>query len=251
MKNSLLVLGTFLVFSFAKAQQPSSTSDQIMEGVKEKKELEQISLVKNVPFKNIGPSVMSGRVVDVDVNPNKPSEFYVGYASGGLWYTNNNGTTFTPVMDNAETINIGDIAVDWPNEIIWVGTGENNASRSSYAGIGLYKSTDKGKTWVNTGLFDSQHIGRIVINPKNPEEIVVGVTGHLYSTNEERGVYKTIDGGKTWNKTLFINSQTGIIDLAYAPDNFNIMYAAAWDKDRKAWNFATFREDLSCKYPFC
>ncbi|MAQ76031.1 MAG: glycosyl hydrolase [Aquimarina sp.] len=237
MKNSLLVLGTFLVFSFAKAQQPSSTSDQIMEGVKEKKELEQISLVKNVPFKNIGPSVMSGRVVDVDVNPNKPSEFYVGYASGGLWYTNNNGTTFTPVMDNAETINIGDIAVDWPNEIIWVGTGENNASRSSYAGIGLYKSTDKGKTWVNTGLFDSQHIGRIVINPKNPEEIVVGVTGHLYSTNEERGVYKTIDGGKTWNKTLFINSQTGIIDLAYAPDNFNIMYAAAWDKDRKAWNF--------------
>lgn len=237
MKNHLLFFTIYLVFSLGIAQQPSSTSNQIMEGIQQQKALKQTSLVKNIPFKNIGPSVMSGRVVDVDVNPKKPSEFYVGYASGGLWYTNNNGTTFTPIMDNAATINVGDIAVDWDNEIIWVGTGENNASRSSYAGIGVYKSIDKGKNWTNTGLFDAHHIGRILINPNDPAEVTVGVTGHLYSTNEERGVYKTTDGGKTWNKTLFINNETGIIDLAYAPKNYNIMYAAAWDKDRKAWNF--------------
>ena len=121
MKNRFTILGASLVFSFAISQQPASSSDQVMKGVKEKEKLEQTSLVKNLPFKNIGPSVMSGRVVDVDVNPEKPSEFYVGYASGGLWYTNNNGTTFQPVMDNAATINIGDIAVDWKNNILWVG----------------------------------------------------------------------------------------------------------------------------------
>ena len=123
----------------------------------------QTSLVKNVSFTNIGPSIMSGRVVDVDVNPQKPSEFYVAYASGGLWYTNNNGTTFTPISENAPTQNMGDIAIDWKNGTIWVGTGESNSSRSSYSGIGILKSTNKGKTWENVGLKNSQHIGRIII----------------------------------------------------------------------------------------
>ncbi|GAA4273320.1 glycosyl hydrolase [Aquimarina gracilis] len=233
---------TFALFFFITsltifAQQPATNSDDILKGLSQKEAMEVSSIVKNVPFKNIGPSVMSGRVVDVDVNPDNTTEFYVGYASGGLWYTNNNGTTFEPVLDTAQTINVGDIAVDWKNGTIWVGTGENNSSRSSYAGVGILKSTDKGTTWENVGLQDSHHIGRIVINPNNPNEVVVGVTGHLYSPNDERGVYKTTDGGKTWKKTLFINNQTGIIDLAFAPNNFNVMYAAAWDKDRKAWNF--------------
>lgn len=194
-------------------------------------------MVKNIPLKNIGPTVMSGRVVDVDVNPDNPTEFYVGYASGGLWYTNNNGTSFIPVLDTSTTQNVGDIAVDWKSGTIWVGTGENNSSRSSYAGIGILKSTDKGKTWQNMGLTDSHHIGRIVINPENPDEVVIGVTGHLYSPNEERGVFKTNDGGKTWKKTLFISNKAGIIDVAVAPLDFNIMYAASWQKDRKAWDF--------------
>jgi photosystem II stability/assembly factor-like uncharacterized protein len=180
---------------------------------------------------------MSGRVVDLDVNPDDPTEFFVAYASGGLWHTNNNGTTFSPVMDNSATQNIGDIAVHWNSGTIWVGTGENNASRSSYAGIGVLKSEDMGKSWTNMGLPDSQHIGRIVINPDNPNELVVGVTGHLYTKNEERGIYKTSDGGATWEQSLYINDSTGIIDLAFVPGNFNIMYAAAWEKDRKAWNF--------------
>ncbi|MBN8566080.1 MAG: glycosyl hydrolase [Flavobacteriales bacterium] len=195
------------------------------------------SLVKNVKIENIGPTIMSGRVVDVDVNPNKPTEFYVAYASGGVWYSNNNGMSFQPIMDTAPTINVGEIAVDWKNGIIWVGTGEHNASRSSYAGIGVLKSTDKGKTWINTGLKDSHHIGKIEINPTYPNEVIIGVTGHLYSKNVERGIYKTTDGGKTWKQTLFIDDETGIIDISVSPKNFNIQYAAAWKKDRKAWNF--------------
>ncbi len=197
----------------------------------------QESLVKNIPFKNIGPTIMSGRVVDIAINPNNVIEFYVGYASGGLWYTNNNGTTFTPVMDNSLTQNIGDIAVDWNSGTIWVGTGEKNSSRSSYAGIGILKSTDKGKTWNNVGLPDSHHIGRILINPKNPNEVVIGVIGHLYSSNTERGIFKTMDGGETWKKTLFIDKNTGIIDIQPAPNNFSILYAASWERERKAWNF--------------
>ncbi|CAM1349758.1 WD40/YVTN/BNR-like repeat-containing protein [Tenacibaculum insulae] len=218
------------------AQQPTSAK-KISAALQQKEALTKTSIVKNIAFKNIGPTVMSGRVVDIDVNPKNTTEFYVGYASGGLWYTNNNGTTFTPVLDSSPTQNIGDIAVDWKNGTLWVGTGENNSSRSSYAGIGILKSTDKGKTWTNVGLTDSHHIGRILINPKNPEEVVIGVIGHLYSSNDERGIFKTTDGGKTWNKTLFINENTGIIDVQSAPNNFNVLYAAAWERERKAWNF--------------
>ena len=181
--------------------------------------------------------MMSGRIVDLEVNPDNPTEFYAAYASGGLWHTVNNGISFTPILDSSETQNIGDIAVDWSDGTLWVGTGENNSSRSSYAGIGILKSSDGGKTWQNMGLPDSHHIGRILINPNNPNEVVVGVTGHLYSPNAERGVFKTNDGGQTWTKTLFVNDVTGIIDLAHAPNNFNVQYAAAWQKDRKAWNF--------------
>ncbi len=195
------------------------------------------SLVQNIAFNSVGPTIMSGRVVDVDVNPDNPIEFYVGYASGGVWYSNNNGMSFTPIMDNSATQNVGEIAVDWKSSTIWVGTGEHNSSRSSYAGIGILKSTDKGKTWQNMGLKDSHHIGKIEINPTNPNEVVVGVTGHLYSKNMERGVFKTNDGGKTWKQTLFIDDETGIIDIAVSPKNFNIQFASAWKKDRKAWNF--------------
>ncbi len=195
------------------------------------------SLLKNIRFKNIGPTVMSGRVVDLDVNPADPTEFYVAYASGGLWYTNNNGTSFVPVMDGTATQNLGDIAVHWPSGTIWAGTGESNASRSSYAGIGILKSTDRGQTWVHTGLSDSHHIGRIIVNPDNPNELVVGVIGHLYTSNKERGIYRTSDGGKTWSQSLFISEQTGVIDLVAEPGNFNVQYAATWQKDRKAWDF--------------
>lgn len=197
----------------------------------------QTNLFEEVKFKSIGPTIMSGRIVDLAVNPENPTEFYAAYASGGLWYTNNNGTSFSPVMDSATTLNCGSVTVDWKSGTIWVGTGEVNASRSSYSGIGILKSTDKGKTWENIGLPESHHISRILVNPKNINEITVGVVGHLYTRNQERGIYKTLDGGKTWKKTLFINDETGIIDVVVSPTNFNIQYAAAWQKDRKAWDF--------------
>lgn len=233
----LLLTSLFFYTALSFAQITATKARNVETALQQKKEMHSSSLVRNIPLKNIGPTVMSGRVVDVDVNPENPTEFYVGYASGGLWYTNNNGTSFTPVLDTSETQNVGDIAVDWKNGTIWVGTGENNSSRSSYAGIGILKSTDKGKTWENMGLTDSHHIGRIVFNPTNSDEVVVGATGHLYSSNDERGIYKTIDGGETWQKTLFVSDEAGIIDVAHSPNSFNIMYASAWQKDRKAWDF--------------
>ena len=229
-----LTLSSILAF----AQPPATAPDAVHQALAVKAELDTTSRLKNIRFKNIGPTVMSGRVTDIAANPEKPYEFYVAYASGGLWYTNNNGASFRPVLDASDTQNVGDIAVDWNSNTIWVGTGENNSSRSSYAGIGILKSTDGGESWEHLGLSDSHHIGRILINPNNPDEVVIGVTGHLYSPNEERGIYKTVDGGASWRKTLFISDATGIIDVAHAPDNFSVMYAAAWQKDRKAWNFS-------------
>lgn len=235
MRNIVFTLCALLSLNIVA--QNITEAKEVQESLIQKKQLQKKSIVKNINFNNIGPTVMSGRVADVDVNPDNPTEFYVGYASGGLWYTNNNGTTFTPVLDNSPTQNVGDIAIDWKSGTIWVGTGEKNSSRSSYAGIGILKSTDQGKTWQNMGLPDSHHVSRILINPKNSDEVIIGVIGHLYSPNKERGIFKTTDGGKTWNKTLFINNDTGIIDVEAAPQNFNIMYAASWQRERKAWNF--------------
>ena len=234
--KSISILFIFLSFS-AYSQQPATSSKTLIEALKQQQILTKNSIVKNIPFQNIGPTIMSGRVVDLDVNPDNPTEFYVAYASGGLWLTKNNGTTFKPVMDNAPTQNIGDIAVDWKTNTIWVGTGENNSSRSSYSGIGILKSADGGLSWLNVGLHDSHHIGRILVNPDNSDEVLVAVIGHLYSSNEERGIFKTIDGGQSWTKILYINENTGIIDLVSSPKDFNVLYAAAWERDRKAWNF--------------
>jgi len=228
-----LLLTTTLLFS----QQTASSAADIQVALKTKNDMTKTSLVKNIPFKNIGPTIMSGRVVDLAVNPKDATEFYVAYASGGVWHTINNGTTFTPILDSAGTQNVADIAVHWDSRTIWVGTGENNASRSSYAGIGLLKSINNGKTWEHVGLYDSHHIARLLINPANKDEVVVGVTGHLYSKNKERGMYKTNDGGNTWTQTLFIDDATGIIDVQTNPNDYNLMFASSWTKDRKAWNF--------------
>lgn len=237
MNNKLLYLSAVLFCTFSFAQQPATSSMEAEKALEQLKSSAENSLVKNVPFKNVGPTVMSGRVVDFAVNPKNPIEFYVGYASGGVWHTKNNGTTFSPVLDASPTQNVGSLAVDWDTKTIWVGTGEVNASRSSYAGIGLVQSTDEGKTWKNMGLKDSHHISKILINPKDPNEIVVSAVGHLYSENSERGVYKTTDGGVSWTKTLFVNDRSGIIEMDADPNNFDLMYASSWDKDRKAWNF--------------
>ncbi len=198
------------------------------------------SWLKNVPVKSIGPTVMSGRVVDLDVNPNNPNEFLAAFASGGLWYTNTNGTSFMPLFQNEKVMSIGDIAVNWQDSTIWIGTGENNSSRSSYSGDGIYVSYNMGKTWEHksdTELNETQHIGRIILHPTDKNTIWVAALGHLYSKNKERGIYKTTDGGKTWKKTLFVDTYTGVIDLIIDPTNPNTLYTSTWQRLRKAWDF--------------
>ena len=228
----------------ATAQIKPSTAAERINGLQKRKLLEDNSVLKDIKFRNIGPSTMSGRVVDIDVNPADPTEFYVAYSTGGLWYTTNNGQSLIPVFDKENVIGIGDIAVNWPapnqagkDRIIWVGTGEANSSRSSYAGIGVYKSNDNGKTWQYLGLPESHHIGKIDLHPTNNNIAWVAVLGHLYSANKERGVYKTTDGGKTWKQTLYIDDNTGVVDMDINPKNPDELYAAAWYKTRRAWNF--------------
>ncbi|HEY0731448.1 MAG TPA: hypothetical protein VGD33_03430, partial [Chitinophagaceae bacterium] len=173
----------------------------------------------------------------IDANPDDPTEFYVGYSTGGLWHTTNNGLSFTPIFDSEDVIGIGDIAVNWKTGTIWIGTGEVNSSRSSYAGIGMYKSNDNGKTWHYSGLPESHHIGKVQLHPTDTNTLWVAVLGHLYSPNKERGVYKTTDGGKTWKQTLYIDDNTGAVDLDINPNNPNEVYAAVWYRTRRAWNF--------------
>lgn len=206
-------------------------------GYQQRLSLQTISLVTNIPFRSVGPTVMSGRVVDMEVDPKDPTHFYVGYASGGLWETKNNGISFEPLFQNEIVMTIGDIAVNWQNGDIFIGSGENNSSRSSYSGYGIFKSVDGGKTWQHLGLNESHHTGRIVLHPTNPNVMWVAALGHLYSDNADRGVYKTGDGGKTWSKTLFANEKSGAIELTADPSNPDVLYAALWQKERKAWNF--------------
>jgi len=226
-----------LVTVFTKAQVKPMSADARLKGMQQRQVLKARSVLDSVQFRCIGPSVMSGRVVDIDANPSDPTEFYVAYASGGLWYTQNNGLSFRPVFDSADVITIGDIAVNWKTGTIWVGTGEVNSSRSSYAGIGVYKSTNKGKTWQYVGLPESQHIGKIQLHPTDDNTAWVAVLGHLYSPNKERGVYKTTDGGATWKQTLYVDENTGAVDLDINPQNPDELYAAVWYRTRSAWNF--------------
>jgi len=243
MKKYVLLCFCYSVLSVSaqsqKVTNPLATkATNLLQSFAQRQQLEQNSLVRNVPFRSVGPTIMSGRIVDIDVSPTDPTHFYAAYASGGLWKTTNNGISFTPIFDQEAVMTIGDIAVDWKNnEIIWVGTGENNSSRSSYAGTGIYKSLDGGKSWQHLGLPESHHIGRIVLHPTNPNIAWVTALGHLYSPNQERGIYKTQNGGKTWEQTLFVNENTGGVDLAVDPINPEILYGATWERQRRAWNF--------------
>jgi photosystem II stability/assembly factor-like uncharacterized protein len=230
-------LTLLLVTILSNAQVKFTPGETRLKSLRQRQVLEHRSLVNNIKFRNIGPTIMSGRVDDIEANPDDPTEFYVAYASGGLWHTTNNGQSFTPIFDSAEVISIGDIAVNWKTRTIWVGTGEVNSSRSSYSGIGVYKSKDQGKTWEYLGLPESHHIGKIVLHPNDDNTAWVAVLGHLYSPNSERGVYKTTDGGKSWKQTLAIDDNTGVVDMDINLQNPDELYATAWYRTRRAWNF--------------
>jgi photosystem II stability/assembly factor-like uncharacterized protein len=187
-------------------------------------------------WRSIGPANMGGRIADVEGVPGDPNVVYVASASGGLWKTTNGGVKWTPIFEREGTISIGDIALAPSNpEVVWVGTGESNVRNSVSFGDGVYKSTDGGKTWQHMGLKDSERISAIAIHPQNPDIVYVGALGHAFGPNEERGVFMTTDGGKTWTKTLYVDNQHGVADLDIDLTNPNILYAGMWSFERKPW----------------
>jgi len=194
--------------------------------------------LKNLQWRELGPAIMGGRIDDFAVVESNPNIVYVGAASGGVWKTTNAGTTWEPLFDNEAVPTIGDVTLA-PSDpsIVWVGTGEANNRQSSSWGNGVYKSTDAGKTWTNVGLKDSHHIGRLVIHPQNPDVVYVAALGHLWGLNKERGVYKTTDGGKTWTQSLFVNDDTGVVDIAMDPQSPDTLYAAAYERRRTPYGF--------------
>lgn len=192
---------------------------------------------QRVMWRSIGPELQGGRIIDIESPLSKPKQLIIAYATGGLWRTEDDGVTWTSLFDNQSAFGIGDTAVSKDGNTIWVGSGENNSQRTSYSGTGVFKSTDAGKTWANVGLPESHHIGKVVIDPKNENVVWVAALGHLYSQNEERGVYKTTDGGKTWQHILKVDKYSGAVDIALDPRNSNVAFASIWDRDRRAWNF--------------
>jgi len=197
-----------------------------------------MDMVKNMAPRNIGPGGMSGRVTAIDVVINEPDVMYVGTASGGLWKSTSGGVKWEPIFDNELTASIGAVEIQQSNpSVIWVGTGEGNPRNSLNGGFGVYKSLDGGKSWMAMGLEKTRHIHRIIVDPTNPDVVYVGAIGSPWGEHPERGVFKTTDGGKTWNKILFANNKTGVADLVMDPTNPNKLIAAMWEHKREPWFF--------------
>jgi photosystem II stability/assembly factor-like uncharacterized protein len=187
-------------------------------------------------FRSIGPALLSGRVGDVAVNPANPAQFYVAVSSGGVWKTINDGTTWTPLFDDQGSYSIGCVALDPTNPlVVWVGTGENNSQRSVSYGDGLYKSVDGGKNWKKVGLESSEHIGKVLIDPRDTDTVYVAAQGPLWAPGGERGLYKTVDGGATWEIALEISENTGVTDVVLDPRDPDVLYAAAYQRRRHVW----------------
>jgi len=234
----LPMLFSGLLWAESNQKLVQSTDPEIrLEWYRQHQAMKAESPFKNLKWRFLGPDVISGRCTDVDVPAGSKKVIYVGAATGGVWKTDNTGITWVPIMDEAPTLSIGDIAISLSNpDIIWVGTGEANIFRASAAGTGLYKSNDAGKTWEHMGLANTHTIARIVIHPDNPNIVYVAAPGHEWTDNEERGVFKTTDGGITWKKILFINEKIGAIDLVMDPEDHNILYASMWNRVRRRWS---------------
>ena len=213
----LIVLAIGLVTSGLGARQGQVTAD----------------LLKGVELRSIGPALTTGRVVDVEIDPKNPSVWYVASAFGGLWKTTNRGITFSPIFDDNGVFTLCCVAIDpKDSNVIWLGTGENNSQRSAHFGDGVYKSSDAGKTWRRMGLETSEHIGEILVDPRNSNVVYVASQGPLFSEGGERGLYKTTDGGATWSAVLTISKDTGISDIVFDPRNPDIIFASAYQRRR-------------------
>ena len=220
-----LLLAISAAALFVLAQQPSRFNESLLNGIS---------------WRNLGPYKAGAWTVGVAIPETPPkahrNTIYAILRTGGVWKSVNSGTTFEPIMDSMPIYSMGAIAVAPSNEnVVWVGTGDNSATRSAYWGDGVYKSTDAGKTWQNMGLHDTQHIARIVIHPTQPDTVWVAALGHLATDNAERGVFKTTDGGRSWKKVLYVNDRTGAVDLVRDPRNADVLYAATYEHRRYSW----------------
>src|SRR6266545_3451694 len=212
----------FLIFTISFTAQAQSASTQL-----------NSNLLSEFKWRLIGPSSPAGRVWQVVGDENDPKTFYVCTAGGGLWKSTDNGTTLVPIFDNQASASTGAVAIAKANsKLVWVGTGEPANTRANSWGDGVYKSLDGGKTWSHMGLGESRQISAIVIHPTKPDTVYVAAMGYEWGRNSERGIFKTVDGGKSWTKVLFINDTTGFVDLQADPKNPDVLYAAAWQRFR-------------------
>lgn len=220
-----LILLMFQLLSPAYSQQPDRVAEY---------------LNKFITWRNIGPAVPGGRTVDLEAVEKKPWIIYAAVGPSGLWKSENNGFNWSPVFYNQPTVSVGAVAVAQSSpDIVWVGTGESTSRNSVTVGDGVYKSTDGGKTWKNMGLADTRHISRIIISRGDPNVVYVAAMGHLWGPNTERGIYKTIDGGLSWKKILYVNENTGFSDLEMDPENSQILYAAAYEHRRTPYHMVS------------
>ena len=232
-----IILIFSISFSFAQ-KKPVLSGKERVKMFEKQASLKEDTTYANLHWQYIGPTNISGRCTDIEgVSPRGNNyTIWVASASGGVWKSENEGVTFDPVFDDMPTASIGDLAIDPTNsDVVWVGTGEANIFRSSNAGCGVFKTTDGGQTWKNMGLENTHTIGRIVVDYNNPDIVYVAATGHEWTANKERGLYKTTDGGKTWKKSLYINEHAGIFDLVMHPTDPNILYCTSWERIRLKW----------------
>lgn len=229
LQRLMLLFCTIAFTVFAQPNRPAATPTKD-EGPFSSKTFAGLKL------RGIGPALTSGRIGDIAVNPQNRHQYYLAVASGGVWKTNNSGTTWQPIFDAQGSYSIGCVALD-PNNplVVWVGTGENNSQRSVGYGDGVYKSLDGGKTWKNVGLKNSEHIGKIVIDPRNSNVVYVAAQGPLWNDGGERGLYKTTDGGQTWKRVLHISEMTGISDLVYDPREPDVLVVSSYQRRRHVW----------------
>ena len=235
--TSVIIIANMQVYPQKIIEQTSA--EQRLKWYTQNEELKENSLFKNLPWQFIGPTNVSGRMTDVAVVSPKGKNYtiYIAGASGGIWKTDNEGTTWVPVFENAMSTSIGDLAIDPQNSnIIWAGTGEANIFRSSQAGAGICRSKDAGKTWEHLGLINTNTISRIIVHPANSDIVYVAAGGHEWTNNKDRGLYKTIDGGRSWKKILYIDDKTAANDLIMDPNNPEILYVSTWQRIRKHWN---------------
>lgn len=240
LRTGPMVMTVFLVFfaGMAGSQSLAYTEPQVrLKWFSSHQAMQAQTPFTGINWRHIGPEIMSGRIVDVAVPPGRDHTIYAASASGGVWKTVNQGTSWIPLTDDLPSASVGDVTVAPSNpDLVWIGMGEANIFRSSMSGTGVYKSPDGGKTWKHMGLAATHHIARIVIHPQNPDVVYVAACGHEYTTNPQRGVYKTTDGGNSWKKILYIDDKTAAIDLVMDPSDSDRLYAAMWKRIRRPWH---------------